>query len=167
MPLCEVDARPGGRFRYEFEHDSQPGFAIVGDFLSLDPGARIVHVERMLMPDPTPDNRIDTRFDPAGDGTLMTMRMRLPDAAARKAMRATGSRTVWPCGCDLLDCLAPRRRRLAVPDTRRPGRGRQKSGRPEPGLAAPARGRTPVQVGSPGRFRPGVCRLPPRRPARD
>lgn len=42
------------------------------------------------MPDPTPDNHIVTTFTAEGSGTLMTMRMTLPDAETRKAMLATG-----------------------------------------------------------------------------
>jgi hypothetical protein len=33
---------------------------------------------------------VETRFDPDGAGTLMTMRMTLPDAQTRAAMLATG-----------------------------------------------------------------------------
>ena len=58
--------------------------------MALEPGARIVHVERMLLPDPTPDNNIDTRFEPDGSGTRMVLRMSLPDAGTRKAMLETG-----------------------------------------------------------------------------
>ena len=59
-------------------------------FSSLEPFSRIVHVERMFLPDPTPDNHIETRFDADGTGTLMTMRMTLPDAQTRAAMLSTG-----------------------------------------------------------------------------
>ena len=52
--------------------------------------ARAVDVERMHLPDPTPDNHIETRFDADGTGTLMTMRMTLPDAQTRARMLATG-----------------------------------------------------------------------------
>ncbi len=47
-------------------------------------------MERMHLPDPTPDNHIVTTFEKEGSGTLMTMRMTLPDAASRAAMLATG-----------------------------------------------------------------------------
>jgi hypothetical protein len=49
-----------------------------------------VHVERMHLPDPTPDNHVETRFAPDGTGTLLTMRMTLPDAQTREAMLASG-----------------------------------------------------------------------------
>jgi hypothetical protein len=44
----------------------------------------------MHLPDPTPDNHVETRFDADGNGTLMTMRMTLPDAQTRAAMLGTG-----------------------------------------------------------------------------
>jgi Activator of Hsp90 ATPase homolog 1-like protein len=44
----------------------------------------------MHLPDPTPDNHVVTTFTPDGSGTLMTMRMTLPDAETRKAMLGTG-----------------------------------------------------------------------------
>ena len=58
--------------------------------MELQPYHRIVHVERMHLPDPTPDNHIETRFEPDGAGTLMTMRMTLPDEKTCAGMLATG-----------------------------------------------------------------------------
>ncbi len=45
----------------------------------------------MHVPDPTPDNHIETTFEPDGSGgTVMTMRMTLPDAETRRQMLAMG-----------------------------------------------------------------------------
>ena len=90
MPVCVIDPRPGGRFRYEWSDDKGKGFHITGEFVELAPFSRIVHIERMHLPDPTPDNHIVTTFENDGSGTQMTMRMTLPDAAARTALLATG-----------------------------------------------------------------------------
>ncbi|MBS0297846.1 MAG: SRPBCC domain-containing protein [Proteobacteria bacterium] len=90
MPSCEIDPRPGGSFRYEWANDKGAGFHLTGEFEALEPFSRIVHVERMFLPDRTPDNHVETRFEPDGSGTLMTMRMTLPDEATRKAMLSTG-----------------------------------------------------------------------------
>jgi uncharacterized protein YndB with AHSA1/START domain len=90
MPVCVNDARPGGKIRYEWSDGKGGGFHLTGEFISLEPFSRIVHIERMHLPDPTPDNNVETRFEPDGQGTLMTMRMTLPDAATREAMLATG-----------------------------------------------------------------------------
>lgn len=90
MPVCTNEARPGGKIRYEWEHPKQGRFYLTGEFIELVPYSKIVHVERIFLPDPTPDNHIETRFEPDGSGTLMTMRMTLPDAKTRAAMLATG-----------------------------------------------------------------------------
>ena len=90
MPICVNEARPGGNIRYEWADGQGNGFHLTGEYVSLEPFSRLVHVERMHLPDPTPDNHVETRFEPDGDGTLMTMRMTLPDAETRKAMLSTG-----------------------------------------------------------------------------
>lgn len=90
MPVCVHDARPGGTIRFEWSDGKGAGFYLTGEILELDAPRRIVHVERMHLPDPTPDNHVVTTFEPDGDGTLMTMRMTLPDAETRAAMLATG-----------------------------------------------------------------------------
>ena len=90
MPVCICEARPKGKIRYEWTDGKGGGFYLTGEFLELEPYCRIVHVERMHLPAATPDNHIETRFDPDGAGTLMTMRMTLPDAQTRAQMLATG-----------------------------------------------------------------------------
>jgi uncharacterized protein YndB with AHSA1/START domain len=90
MPVCVNEARPGGKIRYEWTNGKGGGFYLTGEFLELKPYSKIVHIERMHLPDPTPDNHVETTFEPDGPGTLMTMRMTLPDPQTRAAMLATG-----------------------------------------------------------------------------
>jgi uncharacterized protein YndB with AHSA1/START domain len=90
MPVCINEARPGGKIRYEWTNGKGGGFYVTGEFLELVPFGKIVHVERMHFPAPTPDNRVETIFEKDGTGTLVTMRMTLPDSEARAAMLATG-----------------------------------------------------------------------------
>jgi uncharacterized protein YndB with AHSA1/START domain len=88
--VCINEAKPGGKIRYEWSDGKGGGFFLTGEIIELNPPHRIVHVERMHMPDPTPDNHVETTFTADDSGTLMTMRMTLPDAETRKAMLATG-----------------------------------------------------------------------------
>ncbi len=90
MPVCICDARPGGKIRYEWSNGKGHSFYLTGELVELTPFSRIVHIERMHMPDATPDNHVETSFESDGSGTLMIMRMTLPDEATRKAMLATG-----------------------------------------------------------------------------
>ncbi|MGJ4857393.1 SRPBCC domain-containing protein [Labrys sp. La1] len=90
MPVCISEARPGGKIRFEWQDGSGGGFSLTGEYIELEPHSRIVHVERMHLPDPTPDNHVETRFEADGAGTLMTLRMTLPSAEMREQMLATG-----------------------------------------------------------------------------
>ena len=90
MPVCINEAQPGGKIRYEWKNSKGEGFYLTGEFVELKPYSKIVHIERMHLPDPTPDNHVETTFQPDGKGTLMTMRMTLPDSKTRAAMLATG-----------------------------------------------------------------------------
>ena len=90
MPVCINEAKPGGKIRYEWKNSNGQGFYLTGEFIELKPYSKIVHIERMHLPDVTPDNHVETTFASDGTGTLMTMRMTLPDSKARAAMLATG-----------------------------------------------------------------------------
>jgi uncharacterized protein YndB with AHSA1/START domain len=85
MPVCISDAKPGGKIRYELTNGKGQGFYLTGEYLELEPYRRIVHVERIHLADSTPHNRVETRFDAAGLGTLMTLRMTSPDTQTRSA----------------------------------------------------------------------------------
>lgn len=91
MPVCVFEAWPGGKIRYEWSNNKGGGFYLTGENVELLPHSRLVHIERMHMPDATPDNRIETLFEPDGAGTRMTMRMTLPDAKTRENMLLNGN----------------------------------------------------------------------------
>ncbi len=103
MPVCINDARPGGAIRYEWSDGKGGGFHLTGEYVTVEPPHRLVHVERMHLPDPTPDNRVETTFTAERGGTLLTMRMTLPDAATRAAMLATGMADGMEMGYARLD----------------------------------------------------------------
>ena len=90
MPVCISEPKPGGKIRCEWSDGKGGGFHLTGEYIAVEPYSRTVHVERMFLPDPTPDNHVETRFQAEGQGTLLTMRMTLPNAEARAAMLATG-----------------------------------------------------------------------------
>ncbi len=91
MPVCETDSRDGGEFRFEWDDGEGGGFAISGQYIKLTQDQLIEHIERMHIPDPTPDNHIVTTFEAHGAGTLLTLRMTLPDAGSRQQMLDMGA----------------------------------------------------------------------------
>jgi uncharacterized protein YndB with AHSA1/START domain len=99
MPVCINDARPGGELRWEWANDEGAGFSATGTYEAVEPPrdgrpGRLVHVERMHLgpdgPDPTPDNHVETTVAPDGNGTLLTVVMRVDTPEAMEAMIATG-----------------------------------------------------------------------------
>lgn len=98
MPVCESDPRPGGVIRYAWANAADPAqsFSLSGLYREVEPPrdgrmGRTVHVERMHMPDPTPESLVTTTFAPDGEGgTILTMVMSLDDEASMDAMLATG-----------------------------------------------------------------------------
>lgn len=90
MTVCDINARPSGSFRYDWVNADGNTMSIQGEFVELTPYSRIVHIERMFFPDATPDYRVETRFDPDGAGTLLTIRMTFASAEARETMLSTG-----------------------------------------------------------------------------
>jgi uncharacterized protein YndB with AHSA1/START domain len=106
MPACISEPRPGGKIRFEWSDGQGNGFHLTGEYVELVPHSRIVHVERMHLPDPTPDNHVETTFAADGAGTLLTLRMTLPDAEVRSAMLATGMEHGMEASYQRLDEMA-------------------------------------------------------------
>ncbi|OQX66758.1 MAG: hypothetical protein B6A08_18875 [Sorangiineae bacterium NIC37A_2] len=90
MPVCINDPRPGGKIRFEWRNGDGHGFYLTGEYVSLTPHSRIEHVERMHLPDPTPDNHVVTTFEPDGTGTLLKMMMTVPNSESRRMMLESG-----------------------------------------------------------------------------
>jgi uncharacterized protein YndB with AHSA1/START domain len=103
---CISDPVPGGTLHVAWANDEGEGFKVTGEYRALEPGKRIAHVERMHLPDPTPDNEIETLFKAEGTGTLLVMTMTLPDAAPREAMPPTGMAQGMVASYVNLDALA-------------------------------------------------------------
>jgi uncharacterized protein YndB with AHSA1/START domain len=81
LPVCHSDARPGGSFRLEWSDGKDVSFHATGAYIEVTP-RRIVHIERMFLPYPSPDTHVETRFDPLGTGTAMTVTLTLATADA-------------------------------------------------------------------------------------
>lgn len=92
MTRCESDPRPGGAIRYDWAPvgGGAGGFHLTAEYLEVDPPHRLVHVERMFLPDATPDTHVETLFHPEGSGTLLVMTMTAASAETMDAMLASG-----------------------------------------------------------------------------
>ena len=95
LEVHEMESCPSGALRMEWRETDGSGFSVEGTFETVEPPApgragRTVHTETMLLPEPMPVNRIETRFEPEGTGTRLVVIMTLPEAADADALLASG-----------------------------------------------------------------------------
>jgi uncharacterized protein YndB with AHSA1/START domain len=84
MKRCEMQARPGGSFRYEWEE-----FSFSGPILAVDAPRHMTHVEH-FSGDASYRVEIATDLAAKGTGTRMTQVMRYANYEARAAAIANG-----------------------------------------------------------------------------
>src|SRR5216683_1135404 len=81
MPVCEIDFRVGGRYRYVWAHPTQPGFEFAGTFREIKAPERIVHSEEYQ----GMEALITSLFTEKAGRTTLTLTMLFPSREARDA----------------------------------------------------------------------------------
>ena len=90
MPVCEIDLKPGGRYRYVW---SKPGVEEMGGggvFQQVTPPALIVATERFDEAWYPGEALVTTAFLEDGDSTKVTITIRYESQAARDTARRSG-----------------------------------------------------------------------------
>lgn len=88
MPVCDVDLRVGGAYRYEWSHASEQGFGTGGTFTIVEPVTRLGSTERMDGFDGEAQNLYT--FAEEGGRTRVTLLMDFGSTEARDGAVATG-----------------------------------------------------------------------------
>ena len=88
MPICEVDLRVGGKWRYGWaQPDGSQAFEMYGEYTEVTPFSRLVNTEHF---EDNPPSETIVEFVESGGQTTMTTTMRLVSQEARDAVLATG-----------------------------------------------------------------------------
>ena len=91
MPVCEIDLRPGGKFRYVWRKPGSPDLHMSGEFREIDSPHGIVHVERFDEEWARGEQSVvTTAFEEKAGRTHMTMTIRFSSKEVREAATATG-----------------------------------------------------------------------------
>ena len=104
MSVCEVDLRPGGRFRYVW---TKPGreMGMRGSFVEITPPSRIVHLEVFDEDWTGGETRVTTELTGTGNVTTMTMTVAYTSTAARDGALQSGMTTGMEMSYARLDAL--------------------------------------------------------------
>jgi uncharacterized protein YndB with AHSA1/START domain len=90
MPVCEIDLRVGGKYRYVWRHPKKGEMGLGGVFREIVPPRRIVHTEKFDQAWYPGEALITTQFDEHGGKTTMTMVMRMESKEARDGVLKSG-----------------------------------------------------------------------------
>ena len=105
MPVCEIDLRVGGRYRYVWRNDAEgKEFGLTGIYREIDAPRRVVHTEAFEGAD-MPQALTTTVFAEAAGRTTMTLTISYASRAERDAAIATGMTGGMGQSYDRLDAL--------------------------------------------------------------
>jgi uncharacterized protein YndB with AHSA1/START domain len=105
MPVCEMDLRPGGAWRYVWRKDTGEEMAMSGAVLEVVPPRRVVTTERWGPEWPETTNTLE--FTEEGGRTRMTLTIRYPSKTARDAALGTGMKSGMDISFERLDRVLP------------------------------------------------------------
>jgi len=105
LTTCDPGTCPGDLILLEWSNGLGSRFALTGALLDLDPPHRMLHVERLHLPDPGPETVVETLLTPTPGGCHLTLTLTLPDTAAREALMAGDTAQGMETGYATLDSL--------------------------------------------------------------
>jgi len=105
MPLCEVDLRAGGGYRFVWSKDGLPDMGLTGRFLEVEPPERTVATELFDEDWTGGPTTVTTSFVAVGTGTVVTTLVEYASRQARDAAFRTGMADGMEAGYQRLDRL--------------------------------------------------------------
>lgn len=103
MPVCEIDLRPGGRWRYVYRLPDGGEMTLQGTFREVSPPERVVHTESWGPEWPETVNTLV--LTETGGQTTINITVLYPTAEARDAALQTGMKDGMDQGFARLDTL--------------------------------------------------------------
>ena len=104
MPVCEIDPKVGGKYRYVWQRDSDGHeMGMGGVFREIDRPRRIVHTEKFDEAWYSGEAVITTKFDPEEGKTNVTTTIRYESREARDGVLESGMESGVSVSYDRLD----------------------------------------------------------------
>lgn len=106
MPVCEVDLRPGGGYRYVWRKEGEPDLALTGTFEEVQPPERLVAREVYDGDWTGGETLVVIEFEAQEDGgTLVRTTVQYSSTGSRDAAMRTGMADGMEAGYSRLDEL--------------------------------------------------------------
>ena len=108
MPVCEMELRVGGRYRYVWRSEADGGeFGFRGEYQEVDAPRRIVHTEWVDGTEGGPETAAlcTLELDEVDGRTVLTHTMRFPTREIRDQALQSGMTDGMGAGYDRLDAL--------------------------------------------------------------
>lgn len=105
MPVCEIDLRVGGKFRYVWQNQEGRQMGMGGTFLEIEAPSRIVHNELFDEDWTGGEAHVIQTFTETDGVTLMSMIVRYSSPAARDSVLKTPMEQGMAVGYDRLEAL--------------------------------------------------------------
>ena len=90
MLRCQIAPRAGGLLHFEWSDRLGRSLVLTGEVIEVDAPWRMLHVERLHLPDPAPETVVETLLAADEGGTRLMLHMTFPDAGARDDMLSGG-----------------------------------------------------------------------------
>ena len=103
MPVCEIDLRVGGVFRYVWRHPQRGDMGMGGVFREIAAPHRLVNTEKFDQDWTGGETLVTTLFEERAGRTTVTVTVRFASKSARDAAVATGMMDGWSQSYDRLD----------------------------------------------------------------
>jgi len=101
MPVCEIDLRPGGAWRFAWRREDGSEMELHGEYREIEPPARLVNTE--CWGGDWPEALVTTTFEEEDGRTTITSTVLYPSEEARDRAAGTGMKDGWAAGYDSLD----------------------------------------------------------------
>ncbi len=105
MSVCEVDLKPGGRFRYAWTKPGGKEMGMGGTYVEVTPPSRMVHVELFDEDWTGGETTVTTELADVDGATLMTMTVVYSSQAARDGALKSGMTSGMEMSYARLDSL--------------------------------------------------------------
>ena len=104
MPVCEIDLKPGGRFRYVWRKGGEE-MGVSGTYREIEAPGRIVHTERFNDDWTAGESLVTTTLDEMDGRTTMSMTIRYASPDSRAIAVASGMLEGMTATYERLDSL--------------------------------------------------------------